>query len=71
MVAEVDFVVVVVSGAEVGLGSVWVFVVWIVENVEVEEAVVISTMEVVDVIDVDFVQDAVVIWTIVEVEVVS
>lgn len=66
-----DFVVVVVSGAEVGLGSVWVFVVWIVENVEVEEAVVISTMEVVDVIDVDFVQDAVVIWTIVEVEVVS
>jgi len=81
VILEADFVVVVVLGAEVVLEVVWavvvwvfvvwVAVVWIVEGFEVEEAVMISIMEVVGVFDVDFVQDTFVIWTIDVVEVVA
>lgn len=68
---EVDFVVLVVFGSEDVFELAWVVVEWAVEDFEVEEAVMISTMEVVGVVDVDLVQDAVVIWTIDVVEVVA
>lgn len=72
MVVEVDFLVVVVFRSEDVLELVWVVVECAVEDFEIEEAVVISTMEVVGVVDdVDFLQDAVVIWTIDVVEVVA